>query len=145
MHDEALTGITTRWPPLATVVGSVPAFAQATASRFEVRRRNWSMEDRLRIARETLEPAVVVQAVAKRHGVRTGQLYTWREQMLATTMAGFIWAIGRELKPVEPPPARSADISWARVGRGNDKGTPVGCFVAGRIDASSKIGIVPDA
>jgi transposase len=32
---------------------------------------------------------VVVQAVADRHGISTGQLYTWRKQMLATAMAGF--------------------------------------------------------
>ena len=54
-----------------------------------VRRRNWPLEDRLRIVRETLEPGVVVQTVADRHGVSTGQLYTWRKQMLATAMSGF--------------------------------------------------------
>jgi transposase len=32
---------------------------------------------------------VIVQSVADRHGVNTGQLYTWRKQMLATAMAGF--------------------------------------------------------
>jgi transposase len=56
----------------------------------EVRRRNWLTEERLRIVRETLEPGVIVQAVADRHGVSTGQLYTWRKQMLATAMAGFV-------------------------------------------------------
>jgi transposase len=56
----------------------------------EVRRRNWSTEERLRIVRETLEPGVIVQAVADRHGVSTGQLYTWRKEMLATAMAGFV-------------------------------------------------------
>ena len=56
----------------------------------EVRRRNWSTEDRLRIVRETLEPGAIVQTVADRHGVSTGQLYTWRKQMLATAMAGFV-------------------------------------------------------
>jgi transposase len=55
----------------------------------EVRRRNWPPEDRLRIVRETLEPGAIVQAVADRHGVSTGQLYTWRKHMLATAMAGF--------------------------------------------------------
>jgi transposase len=56
----------------------------------EVRRRSWSSEERLRIVRETLEPGVIVQAVADRHGVSTGQLYTWRKQMLATAMSGFV-------------------------------------------------------
>lgn len=66
-----------------------------------VRRRNWPLEDRLRIVRETLEPGVVVQTVADRHGVSTGQLYTWRKQMLAPAMAGFASV---EVVP-EPPPA----------------------------------------
>jgi transposase len=56
----------------------------------EVRRRNWSSEERLRIVRETLEPGVIVQAVADRHSVSTGQLYTWRKQMLAPAMSGFV-------------------------------------------------------
>jgi transposase len=43
----------------------------------------------LRVVRETLEPGTVVQAVADRHGISTGQLYTWRKQMLATAMSGF--------------------------------------------------------
>ena len=55
----------------------------------QVRRRTWSTEGRLRIVRETLEPGAVVQVVADRHGISTGQLYTWRKQMLATAMAGF--------------------------------------------------------
>jgi transposase len=55
----------------------------------QVRRRNWPTEERLRIVRETLEPGAVVQVVADRHGISTGQLYTWRKQMLATAMSGF--------------------------------------------------------
>ena len=55
----------------------------------QVRRRSWPIEDRLRIVRETLEPGTVVQAVADRHGISTGQLYTWRKQMLASAMSGF--------------------------------------------------------
>ena len=69
-----------------------------------VRRRDWSTEDRLRIVRETLEPGAVVQTVADRHGVSTGQLYTWRKQMLAMAMAGFAPV---EVVP-EPPPALPA-------------------------------------
>jgi transposase len=33
---------------------------------------------------------VIVQAVADRHGVSTGQLYSWRKQILATAMAGLV-------------------------------------------------------
>jgi len=76
----------------------------------EVRRRTWSPEDRLRIVRETLEAGAIVQAVADRHGVSTGQLYTWRKQMLATAMAGFApvevmpEAVQRALPAPPPPP-----------------------------------------
>lgn len=70
----------------------------------EVRRRNWSTEERLRIVRETLEPGVIVQAVADRHGVSTGQLYTWRKQMLATAMTGFVPVEVVAEAPQLPPP-----------------------------------------
>src|SRR3712207_8177572 len=54
-----------------------------------VRRRSWSAEDKLRIVRETLEPGAVAKAVADRHGISTGLLFTWRKQLLATAMSGF--------------------------------------------------------
>ncbi|MDI3316010.1 MAG: transposase [Mycobacterium sp.] len=41
-----------------------------------VRRRSWSTEDKLRIVRETLEPGTVAKAVADRHGISTGLLFT---------------------------------------------------------------------
>jgi transposase len=53
------------------------------------RRRNWLPEDRLRIVRETLEPGAVAKAVAERHGISTGLLFTWRKQMLEAAIAGF--------------------------------------------------------
>ena len=75
----------------------------------QVRRRNWSIEDRLRIVRETLEPGVVVQAVADRHGISTGQLYTWRKQMLATAMSGFAPVAVVPDAPQRPAPAPSSE------------------------------------
>jgi transposase len=55
-----------------------------------VRRRTWSTEDKLRIVRETLEPGAVAKAVADRHGISTGLLFTWRKEMLATAVSGFV-------------------------------------------------------
>ena len=65
------------------------------AERVEVRveaerRRQWSVEEKLRMVRETLEPGAVAKAVAERHGISTGLLYTWRKQMLSTAMTGFV-------------------------------------------------------
>jgi transposase len=54
------------------------------------RRRNWTSEEKLRIVQETLAPGVMAKAVAERHGISTGLLFTWRKQMLATAMAGFV-------------------------------------------------------
>src|SRR3712207_6382127 len=54
------------------------------------RRRSWSTEDKLRIVRETLAPGAVPKAVADRHGIGTGLLYTWRREMLAAAMSGLV-------------------------------------------------------
>ena len=69
-----------------------------------VRRRSWSPEDKLRIVRETLEPGAVAKAVAERHGISTGLLFTWRKEMLATAMSGFVPV---EVVP-EPPRVEAA-------------------------------------
>src|SRR5215210_8234663 len=70
------------------------------------RRRSWAPEDKLRIVRETLEPGAVSKAVAERHGISTGLLFTWRKQMLATAMSGFVPVdVVREVPRLEAPPA----------------------------------------
>ena len=67
------------------------------------RRRRWSDEEKLEILREATEPGAIVAVVARRHGLGTGQLYSWRRQLLRGAMAGFV--------PVElatdAPPARA--------------------------------------
>ena len=62
--------------------------------RFEVingavGRRQWSMDDKARIIAETLEPGAVVSEVARRHGLRPQQLFTWRREArkLAASMS----------------------------------------------------------
>lgn len=45
------------------------------------RRRRWSVEEKLRIVRETNEPGVRVAEVAARHGAYPGLLFTWRRQV----------------------------------------------------------------
>jgi transposase len=72
-----------------------------------VRRRIWPDEDKLRIVRETLEAGAVVQVVADRNGVSTGQLYTWRKEMLAAAVTGFVpVAVAPELPRIEAPALR---------------------------------------
>jgi len=54
------------------------------------RHRRWGPEDKLRIVRETLLPGAVIAEVARRHGIGTGLLYTWRKAMLASAVSGFV-------------------------------------------------------
>ena len=49
-------------------------------TRGEVRRR-WSIEQKREIAVESLEPGASASAVARRHGIGTGQLSIWRRQL----------------------------------------------------------------
>ena len=74
------------------------------AERVEVRarperRRRWSSAAKLAIVRETLATGSTAQAVADRHGIGTGLIYTWRKQMLRAAMAGFAAV---EIKPDVP-------------------------------------------
>jgi transposase len=45
------------------------------------RRRSWSVEQKREIVAASLEPGMSPIAVARRHGIGSGQLYTWRRQM----------------------------------------------------------------
>ncbi len=51
------------------------------------RRRRWSLEDKLRIVAETLEPGGSVQQVAARHDLYPGLLFTWRRQVRSGKLA----------------------------------------------------------
>jgi transposase len=64
------------------------------------RRRRWSDDQKLAILKETTEPGAILSLVARRHGINTGLLYTWRKQLLQGAMSGFI--------PVDLTPAPSA-------------------------------------
>lgn len=78
--------------------------------RIEVRvdrRRRWSVEQKLGVVRETLEPGAVAKVVAERHGISTGLLYTWRKQMLTTAMAGFMPI---QVAPEAPAPQLAAPV-----------------------------------
>ena len=50
-------------------------------------RRRWSEDDKRRLVAETLAPGETVHGVARRRGVSTSQLFTWRKRL--RTEAGF--------------------------------------------------------
>ena len=59
--------------------------------RFEVlgaeRRRRWSSEEKRRIIEESLDPAVTVSGIARRHGISRSLLVSWRRQFLTQAPA----------------------------------------------------------
>ena len=57
------------------------------------RRRRWSWEQKQAIVAESVAPRASPTVIARKHGLNTSQLYTWRRQMLrrvpAAAPAGF--------------------------------------------------------
>ena len=55
------------------------------------RRRRWSSTAKLAIIRETLMAGTTAQAVADRHEICHGLIYTWRKQMLRQPKRSRLW------------------------------------------------------
>jgi len=76
------------------------------------RRRSWSAEQKDQIVAESLGPDLTPTEVARKHGISSGQLYTWRQQRLSVQTALVTRAAPRfaevELTPA-PSPAEAAD------------------------------------
>ena len=47
------------------------------------RRRSWTWEQKREIVAESLGPELTPSEVARKHAISSGQLYTWRRQLLA--------------------------------------------------------------
>jgi transposase len=52
------------------------------------RRRQWSVEQKQAIVAESLTPGASLTAVAEKHGIGTGLLYSWRHQLLGGRPGG---------------------------------------------------------
>ncbi len=60
----------------------------ARSGRVEVlsgteRRRSWTLEQKREIVSESLGPELTPTEVARKHGISTGQINTWRRQLLS--------------------------------------------------------------
>src|SRR3954465_517372 len=60
----------------------------ARSARVEIlshpeRRRSWTLEQKREIVAESLGSELTPAEVARKHGVSTGQIYTWRNQLLS--------------------------------------------------------------
>ena len=77
------------------------------------RRRSWMAEQKSEIVAESLGPELTPTEVARKHGISTGQLYTWRQQYLNVQTALVTRAAPRfaevELAPASSP-AETADL-----------------------------------
>jgi transposase len=61
-----------------TTSGLVGGFHSVTLIEGSARRRRFSAEEKARIVAASLDPAVSVSAVARRHGINPNQLFMWR-------------------------------------------------------------------
>ncbi len=52
------------------------------------RRKQWSVQEKLQIVRETLPPDASVAVVARRHGVNANQVFSWRRAYWRGALAG---------------------------------------------------------
>jgi transposase len=82
------------------------------------RRRRWSLQDKLQIVEETLQPSVTVTEVARRHGLAPSVVFTWRrlarEGRLGdagpTFMPVAITSVPGQTAPIASPPRRTGLI-----------------------------------
>lgn len=110
-------------------------------------RRRWSVQEKLQIVLETLEPGVSVPVVARRHSVNANQLFIWRGQH----RRGELIAVTEGDRPARllPVEVRAPAGEEAELGsRAESEPEPVGCMeiqfpggrcvtVRGRIDAKA--------
>jgi transposase len=83
-------------------------------TRGERRRRRWSVEQKREIAAESLEPGISPITVARRYGISSGLLYTWRRHLLEGSLGtasrpGAKFArVEVMAMPAQPAPATSS-------------------------------------
>ena len=70
------------------------------------RRRRWSRDDKMRIIEETLAPGAVVTEIARRHGISTSLVFTWRRRARLASVA----SSGPRLVPVQLTPAAAESV-----------------------------------
>jgi transposase len=77
-------------PDLVSEVDSARTIGRTSgrSARVEVlaraeRRRSWTLEQKREIVSESLGPELTPPDVARKHGISTGQIYTWRHQLLS--------------------------------------------------------------
>jgi transposase len=85
----------------------------ARSGRVEVlsraeRRRSWTLEQKREIVSESLGPELTPTEVARKHGISTGQIYTWRHQLLSVRGATLLQAPQFASVELTPPPGATS-------------------------------------
>jgi transposase len=70
------------------------------------RRRRWSHDDKMRIIEETLALGAVVTEIARRHGIPTSLVFTWRRRARLATVA----SAGPRVVPVQVAAATAQSV-----------------------------------
>ena len=120
-----INGAATDTDTLAQASAHTSARMSGPRQRIEVitgaeRRRRWSWEQKQAIVAESVAPRASPTVIARKYGLNTGQLYTWRRQILrrvpAVAPAGFarVDVVEEGVRPASPtatePMARSGLI-----------------------------------
>jgi len=73
------------------------------------RRRRWSLQDKLQIVEETLQPGMKVSEVARHHGLAPSVVFTWRR----LAREGRLGDTGPAFMPVEitPVPVQTTPVA----------------------------------
>ena len=91
----------------------------ARSQRIEIitrgeRRRSWTLEQKREIVTESLGSELTPTEVARKHAISSGQLYTWRRQLLSMTSTAIERAVPRfaavDLAPSSPGASEPAPI-----------------------------------
>jgi transposase len=76
---------------IANGLGQIRDGRDARSPRIEVitrndRRRSWRLDQKREIVAESFGPGLTPTEVARKHAISSGQLYTWRQQVLGGQM-----------------------------------------------------------
>jgi transposase len=77
------------------------------------RRRRWTLEQKREIVAESLGPELTPTEVARKHVISSGQLYTWRRQLLSVPGAVVTGAMPRfaAVELASAPPGASGPMA----------------------------------
>ena len=125
-------------PPNIDQSGHTTGRMSARGARIEVitrgeRRRSWTAEQKCQIVAESLGPELTPSEVARKYAIGSGQLYTWRRQLLSvqpgtamTRAAPRFAQVELASPPLQPAPEVLADHQPPASSRPSSQSRPGG-------------------